>query len=139
MVSWIPCLILCEQSRFLFVTMILSKPTSSDVMITYMLLYLDASFAVHSACSILSPVASLLRCQGECVSICKPNSNLFVAGGIHRGHKRFSDNSRGTQCSFMSFSAFLRAQSLPIAQWTVSTADPRFLQKEMNSNWMLYG
>ena len=52
-----------------------------------------------------------------------PNSNLFVAGSIHQGHERFSDISRGRQCSFISFSALLRAQSLPIEQWTASTVD----------------
>ena len=40
-----------------------------------------------------------------------PNSNLFVSGSIHQGHERFSDLVR--QRSFMSFPAFLRAQSLP--------------------------
>ena len=33
-VSWFPCLILCEQSRFLFVTMILRKRMSRGVIIT---------------------------------------------------------------------------------------------------------
>ena len=37
--------------------------------------------------------------------------------------RRFSDISRGRQCSFISFSALLRAQSLPIEQWTASTVD----------------
>ena len=33
-VSWVPCLTLCDQSQFLFVTMILSNRTSSGVIIT---------------------------------------------------------------------------------------------------------
>jgi hypothetical protein len=45
------------------------------------------------------------------------NLNLFVAGSIHQGSERFySDISRGRQCSFMSFSALLFAQTLPIQQ-----------------------
>ena len=49
------------------------------------------------------------------------NLNLFVAGSIHQGSERFySDISRGRHCSFMSFSALLFAQTLPIQQWTAS-------------------
>ena len=52
------------------------------------------------------------------------NLNLFVAGSIHQGSERFySDISRGRQCSFMSFSAILFAQTLPIQQWTASNVD----------------
>ena len=51
------------------------------------------------------------------------NLNLFVAGSIHQGSERFySDISRRRQCSFMSFSALLFAQPLPIQQWTASNA-----------------
>jgi hypothetical protein len=49
------------------------------------------------------------------------NLNLFVAGSIHQ---RFcSDISRGRQFSFLSFSALLFAQTLPIQQWTASNVD----------------
>ena len=48
------------------------------------------------------------------------NLNLFVAGSIHQGSERFSDVSHVRQCSFMSFSALLFAQTLPIVQWTAS-------------------
>ena len=51
------------------------------------------------------------------------NLNLFVAGGIHQGSERFSDISRGRQCSFMSFSALLYAHTVPIEQWTASDVD----------------
>jgi len=51
------------------------------------------------------------------------NSDLFVAGSIHQGHERFSDISRGRQCSFMSFSALLCAQSYPVRQWNTCTVD----------------
>ena len=47
------------------------------------------------------------------------NLNLFVAGSIHQG----SDISRERHCSFMSFSALLFAQTLPIQQWTASNVD----------------
>ena len=46
--------VLCEQSRLLCVTMILSKRASSGIIITYMRLDLDGSFAVHTTCSVLS-------------------------------------------------------------------------------------
>ena len=51
------------------------------------------------------------------------NSNLFIAGSIHQGSERLSDISRGRQCSFMSFSALLFAQTLPIEQWTTCNVD----------------
>ena len=51
------------------------------------------------------------------------NSHLFIAGSIHQGHQRFGDISRGRQCSFISFSALLCAQNLPIEQWTAATVD----------------
>ena len=82
---------------------------SSGIIITYMRLDLDGSFAVHTTCSVL---ASLLQCQGECVS-----------GSIHQGLERISNISRERQCSFMRFSALLRAQSLPIEQRTASNVD----------------
>ena len=51
------------------------------------------------------------------------NADLFVTGSIHQGHELFSDISRGRQCSFMSFSALLCAQSLPIEHWIAATVD----------------
>jgi hypothetical protein len=51
------------------------------------------------------------------------NLNLFVAGSIHQGSEWFSDISRGRQCSFMSFSALLFAQTSPIEQWTAFNVD----------------
>ena len=35
------------------------------------------------------------------------NASLLVAETIHQGHERFSDISRGRQCSFMIFLALL--------------------------------
>jgi len=51
------------------------------------------------------------------------NHTLIVAGSIHQGNERFSDVSRGRQCCFMSFSALLCAQLLPVAQWSTQTID----------------
>ena len=51
------------------------------------------------------------------------NATLFIAGTTHQGHERFSDVSRGRQCSFMSFSALLCAQSRPVSQWSTYTVD----------------
>ena len=58
------------------------------------------------------------------------NSNLFIAGSIHQGSERFSDISRGRQCSFMSFSALLFAHTLPIEQWTACNVDHILAQGE---------
>lgn len=51
------------------------------------------------------------------------NPNIFISGSIHQGDERFSDVSRGRQCSFMSFSALLCAQSLAIEEWTAAVVD----------------
>jgi hypothetical protein len=48
---------------------------------------------------------------------------LFTVGSIHKGHERFSEVSRGRQCSFMTFSALLCAQSFQAQQWTTETID----------------
>ena len=42
------------------------------------------------------------------------NAILSIAGSSHQGHERFSEISRGRQCSFMSFSVLLCAQSFPV-------------------------
>jgi hypothetical protein len=70
--------------------------------------------------------AFLRSCSNRYVSllfsnIILSNSTLFTLGSIHQGHERFSDVSRRRQCSFMSFSALLCAQSLI----TSSTMDYR--------------
>ena len=48
---------------------------------------------------------------------------FFVAGSIHQDQGRFSDQSRERQCSFMSFSALLCAQTLSIENCTSATVD----------------
>ena len=51
------------------------------------------------------------------------NAILSIAGSSHQGHERFSEISRGRQCSFMSFSALLCAQSFPVQHWDTATVD----------------
>ena len=51
------------------------------------------------------------------------NSSVFISENIHQGHERFSDISRGRQCSFISFLALLCVQDLPIEEWTATTVD----------------
>ena len=50
------------------------------------------------------------------MSILMFNRSLFARGSIHQGHEQFSDESRGRQSAFMSLSAQLCQQSLPIQQ-----------------------
>ena len=56
------------------------------------------------------------------------NAILSIAGSSHQGHERFSEISRGRQCSFMSFSA-LCAQSFPVWNWDTATVE-KFQSKE---------
>ena len=51
------------------------------------------------------------------------NAILSIAGSSHQGHELFSEISRVRQCSFMSFSALLCAQSFPVQHWDTSTVD----------------
>ena len=51
------------------------------------------------------------------------NAILSIAGSGHQGHERFSEISRGRQCSFMSFSALLCAQSFPVRHSDTATVD----------------
>ena len=51
------------------------------------------------------------------------NAILSIAGSSHQGHERFSEISRGRQCSFMSFSALLCVQSFPVRHWDTATVD----------------
>ena len=51
------------------------------------------------------------------------NSTLFVSGSIHQGDERFSESSRGRQCSFMSFSALLYSQMHPVEFWGSHTVN----------------
>ena len=51
------------------------------------------------------------------------NAILSVTGSIHQGDERFSGISRGRQCSLMSFSALLCAQSCPVWHWDTTTVN----------------
>ena len=53
------------------------------------------------------------------------NAISSIAGSSHQGHERFSEISRGRQCSFMSFSAPLCAQSFPLGNWDTATVDQK--------------
>ena len=57
------------------------------------------------------------------------NAVLSIAGSSHQGHERFSEIFRGRQCSFMSFSALLCAQSFPVWNWDTATVE-KFQSKE---------
>ncbi|KAK3709667.1 hypothetical protein QZH41_010996 [Actinostola sp. cb2023] len=46
---------------------------------------------------------------------------LRIAGSIHEGNERFSEESRGRQCAFMSLTALLFAQRVPISLWDTDT------------------
>ena len=62
------------------------------------------------------------------------NAILSIAGSSHQGHKRFSEISRGRQCSFMSFSALLCAQSFPVRHWDTATVDQILIGERMFLN-----
>ena len=53
---------------------------------------------------------------------------LFLSGSMHQGDDMFSNNSRGKQCAFMSLSALLTAQNIPLTTWSKTTIDNVLLQ-----------
>ena len=75
-----------------------SKRTSSGVIVTWMrkMRTFCASLLCPSSISKVnvSPFANLS---------CQSSPNLYFARSIHQCDERFSDISRGSQCSFMSF------------------------------------
>ena len=46
---------------------------------------------------------------------------LFLCSYIHQGDYLFSVQSRGKQCAFMSLSALLTAQNIPLIDWSKTT------------------
>ena len=51
-------------------------------------------------------------------------ANLIVIGSVHQGVRRFSNVSRGRQCTFMSLSAlFICANGCRVSQWPAETVD----------------
>ena len=53
---------------------------------------------------------------------------LFLSGNIHKGNELFSADSRGKQCAFISLSALLTAQNIPLTQWSKTTINNILLQ-----------
>ena len=87
-VPWAPYFVVCRQSRFTFVTIILSKRIQHchpnlDALDVYFLVHL--SHPEH--------VLALHKCD-TIYKFIMPKSNLFVAGSIHQGHEQFSDISQ---------------------------------------------
>ena len=46
---------------------------------------------------------------------------FFLSSDIHQGDELFSVQSRGKQCAFMSLSAILTAQNIPLIDWSKTT------------------
>ena len=46
---------------------------------------------------------------------------FFSYSYIHQGNDLFSVQSRGKQCAFMSLSALLTAQNIPLIDWSKTT------------------
>ena len=53
---------------------------------------------------------------------------LFLSSEIHQGDDLFSVQSRGRQCAFMSLSAVLTAQNIPLIDWSKTTLNDVLLQ-----------
>ncbi len=53
---------------------------------------------------------------------------LFLRANIHQGDDLFSNNSKGKQCAFMTLSAILTAQNIPLIQWSKMTIDNILIQ-----------
>jgi ribosomal protein L25 (general stress protein Ctc) len=53
---------------------------------------------------------------------------LFLSSEIHQGDDLFSVQSRGKQCAFMSLSAVLTAQNIPLIDWSKTTLNNVLLQ-----------
>ncbi len=53
---------------------------------------------------------------------------FFLSSNIHQGDELFSVQSRGKQCAFMSLSAILTAQNIPLIDWSKTTFKNVLLQ-----------
>ena len=53
---------------------------------------------------------------------------LFLSSEIHQGDDLFGVQSRGKQCAFMSLSAVLTAQNIPLIDWSKTTLNNVLLQ-----------
>ena len=54
--------------------------------------------------------------------------SLLSRESIHQGHEGFSGQSRGKQCTFMSLSALLTAQTISVIEWNSTTIDNVLVQ-----------
>ena len=54
--------------------------------------------------------------------------SLFACASIHQGNEQFSVPSRGKQCSFMSLSVLLKAQTIPVTEWNSPIIDGILVQ-----------
>ena len=59
----------------------------------------------------------------------KVSMNLFVFANTHQGGECFSIESKGQQCAFMSLSASLAAECIPLNEWSQSTINNVLLQE----------
>ena len=53
---------------------------------------------------------------------------FFLSSDIHQGDELFSVQSRGKECAFMSLSAILTAQNIPLIDWSKTTFNNVLLQ-----------
>ncbi len=51
---------------------------------------------------------------------------FFLSSDIHQGDELFSVQSRGKQCAFMSLSAILTAQNIPLIDWSKTWSKTTF-------------
>ena len=65
---------------------------------------------------------------------------LFLSSYIHQGDDLFSVQSRGKQCAFMSLSALLTAQNIPLIDWSKTTFSINVLliQGDKNENVLAF-
>ena len=60
--------------------------------------------------------------------ITRVSMTLFVSANTHQGAECFNTESRGKQCAFMSLSAILTAERIPLFEWSQSTIDNILVQ-----------
>ena len=48
---------------------------------------------------------------------------LFLCATMHQGHERFSVQTRGKQCAFMSLAAVITAQNNTLIDWSTTMFD----------------
>lgn len=76
------------------------------------------------------------------VLFCFLNVNImpfFTCGSVHQGDERFSNDSRGKQCSFISLTliALFVEQTIPVCEWNCQTVDNILSLLEIACTFML--